>query len=407
MERLKAAGSAPRGFFCGPRGGPEAGPQTEKERAVEERESKEGLRTLRESIDRTDDELLRLLNRRMELVREVGRIKAENGWELFDPGREELIYRKLGEANPGPLPPEGLRSVYREILAASRMLQYPLQVGFLGPEWTYSYLAALSLYGHSARYVPFPNLEGVFDGLGRGKVRVGLVPIENSLEGGVGLTMDLFYENNPRVVQECYLEIAHCLCGRAPEPSRVESLYAHPQALAQCRRWLLEHCPRAQWRECPSTAKAAETAREDPCGAAICNLYAAYHYELPVLAERIEDHPGSVTRFFALADRDNPPTGKDKTSILFAVSDEPGALHAVLGPFTDLKVNMTRIESRPNRVLPWHYLFYADFEGHREDDRIRQLLSELRYRVTFLKILGSYARSDAAHPIRFDREKMR
>jgi chorismate mutase/prephenate dehydratase len=367
----------------------------------------EELKGIRQSIDKTDQQLLKLLNERMELVREVGRIKAANGLELFDPGREEIIYRRLSEANPGPLTHESLRSIYREILAASRLLQYPLKVAFLGPEWTYSYLAALSLFGHSAQYLPFPTLEEVFDAVSKGRARVGLAPIENTLEGGVGLTIDLLYQGNVQVLQECYLEVAHCLCGHSPSIKKMKNLYAHPQALGQCRRWLLEHCRHAQWHECPSTAQAARLAQKDPVGGAICNLYAAYHYELSILAERIEDHPGNITRFFALAHHFNPPTGNDKTSILFAVSDRPGALHAALEPFTCWQVNMTRIESRPNRTFPWQYLFYADFEGHQDEAKVQKMLNDLRNRVTFLKILGSYAQSDSRHPIRFENEKMR
>jgi len=365
------------------------------------------LKALREAIDQVDIHLLRLFNKRMELAQEVGRLKASNGLELFVPGREELILQRLLAANPGPISEASLRAIYREIFAASRLLQYVLQVSYLGPEWTYSHLAALSLFGHSAQYIPCPTLEDVFDALLKRKVHVAVVPIENSLQGGVGRTMDLLHERDVRVLSECYVEIAHCLCSQLESAQAIKHLYAHPQAMEQCRRWVFENLHDVEWTECTSTAQAAQLAGKDPVGGAICNLYAAHHYGLRVLEERIEDHVGNTTRFFALANRLNPKTGNDKTSVLFAVSDEPGSLHSALEAFARSGVNMTRIESRPNRLFPWQYLFYADIEGHHEDDKVREALQELKGGVTFLKILGSYVKNDPKHPIRLEKERIR
>jgi len=365
------------------------------------------LKALREAIDQVDIHLLRLFNKRMELAQEVGRLKASNGLELFVPGREELILQRLLAANPGPISEASLRAIYREIFAASRLLQYVLQVSYLGPEWTYSHLAALSLFGHSAQYIPCPTLEDVFDALLKRKVHVAVVPIENSLQGGVGRTMDLLHERDVRVLSECYVEIAHCLCSQLKSAQAIKHLYAHPQAMEQCRRWVFENLHDVEWTECTSTAQAAQLAGKDPVGGAICNLYAAHHYGLRVLEERIEDHVGNTTRFFALANRLNPKTGNDKTSVLFAVSDEPGSLHSALEAFARSGVNMTRIESRPNRLFPWQYLFYADIEGHHEDDKVREALQELKGGVTFLKILGSYVKNDPKHPIRLEKERIR
>lgn len=365
------------------------------------------LKDLRESIDSVDTKLLELLNERMSLVQKVGQLKAKTDFPLFDPGREEAIYDRLASRNKGPLLDGSLRAVYREILAASRLLQYPLQVAFLGPEWTYSHLAAVALFGHGARYLPFSTLEEVFDALSKGKVQVSIVPIENSLEGGVGRTMDLLYEMQVGVAKECYLEVSHCLASSTDSVESIRKVYAHPQAMGQCRHWILEHLKNVEWHECPSTAQAARQAREDPSGAAICNMFAAQHYELQILHEGIEDHPGNVTRFFALARHSNAPTGNDKTSMLFAVRDQPGALHAALAPFTLWRLNMTRIESRPNRLMPWQYLFYSDVEGHQDDPAIEAALGSLKEQVAFFKILGSYPKSDPTKPIRFDRENVR
>ncbi|MCE5336306.1 MAG: prephenate dehydratase [Desulfobacteraceae bacterium] len=365
----------------------------------------EKLAKYREEIDCIDTDLLRLLNRRMALATDVGRVKASEGLPLFHPQREEAIFQRLSRLNPGPLSEESLRSIYREIFAASRLIQYKLRVSFLGPEWTYSHLACISLFGHSAAYLPCGSLEEVFDSFLKGKAHLAVIPIENSLQGGVGHSMDLLYEREVRVISECYLEISHFLCGGARNVGEVKHVYGHPQALEQCRRWLLENVGSAELSECSSTARSAILARDDPNGGAICNLYAAQHYGLDVLAERIEDHPGNTTRFIALGNYPIPPTGKDKTSILFAVSNKPGALHKALGALSS--INLSRIESRPNRLFSWQYLFYADFEGHQSDVLVQSALDALAEHVTFFKILGSYPKSDPAQPFRIETEKMR
>jgi chorismate mutase/prephenate dehydratase len=210
----------------------------------------ENLLKIREEIDRIDSELLDLLNRRMELATEVGRIKASKGIPLFHPEREEIIFQRLTHLNSGPLSEESLRSIYREIFAASRLLQYKLRVAYLGPEWTYSHLASLALFGHSASYLPCSSLEEVFDSFLKGKAHLAVIPVENSLQGGVGHSMDLLYEREVRVVSECYLEIAHHLCTTAHSHEEIKHLYGHPQAIEQCRRWLLEHLGHAVHSEC-------------------------------------------------------------------------------------------------------------------------------------------------------------
>lgn len=365
------------------------------------------LSKYRQEIDALDARILNLLNERMRLVQEVGRIKAQLGLNTFDPGREEAVCKRLVEANPGPLSDASVRAIYREILAASRTLQQPLKVAFLGPEWTYSHLAAISVFGHTARYDPQATLLDVFDALCKGLVHMALVPIENSLEGGIGQTMDLLYERPVRVVGECYLEVAHCLCSATPDLPAVRKVYAHPHAVGQCRRWLSENLRAVEIFECASTARAAQSAAADPEAAAICNTKAAENHGLHVLAERIEDHPGNTTRFIVLGLKENAPTGDDKTSLLFAVADKPGALYKVLESFTQYGLNMTRIESRPNRVHPWQYLFFADIAGHEQDETVQAALNEASERTTFLKVLGSYPRANPMNPIRFDVERSR
>lgn len=365
------------------------------------------LQNLRDAIDKTDQELLQLLNRRMKLAQQVGRTKSMFGLLRFDPAREESVLERLVQMNEGPIHESSLRAIYREIFSASRLLQYDLMVTYLGPEWTHSHLAALTLFGHSVRFLPAATLEDVFDNLLKGKADAAVVPIENSLQGGVGRTLDLLYEREVSVVQECYLEVVHYLCSTADSISSLKHIYGHPQAIEQCRRWLLENVRHMQWHECSSTAEAARLAQRDPQAGAICNLFAASNYGLQILAERIEDHPENTTRFFVLANHSNSATGHDKTALLFAVPDQPGALHAALEGFALYKVNLTRIESRPNRIFPWQYLFFADIEGHRDEEPTRRALEHLQTRTTFLKVLGSYPKKDPKRPVRITSEQMR
>jgi chorismate mutase/prephenate dehydratase len=363
------------------------------------------LEKIRREIDRLDAEMVLLLNRRMELAVEVGRIKASAGLPTYHPEREQKVTQRISAMNPGPLSGESLRAIYREIFAASRLMQYRLQVAFPGPEWTYSHLAAMSLFGHSATFMPCSSLEEVFDSFLKGKAHLAVIPIEASLQGGAGHGVDLLYTHEARVVSECYLEIAHYLCANVAGFAAVKHVYGRAEDLFQCRRWLAENLDQPEWKECSSSSRAAMLAKEDPCGAAICNLYAAQRYELCVLAERIEDVPGITARFLALGHHINPPTGNDKTSLLFSVSDKPGALFAALSALSS--TNMSRIESRPNKLFPGQYLFFADIDGHRDQSDIRAALEALGQSVTFVKILGSYPKGDPGQPFRIEKEKMR
>lgn len=364
------------------------------------------LKKLREGIDRIDEGLLDLLQLRMALAMELGQVKASAGLPLIDPGREQAILERLLAENRGPLPGESLRAIYREILASSRRIQHKTEVAFLGPELTFSHLASLSLFGHAARYVPCPSFEDVFSLLVKRQVQMAVVPIENSLQGGIGLIMDLLHEFDVTVSAEHYLEISHHLCGKLPSIHEAKRLYAHPQAAQQCRRWLNANMKEVQILESASTALAAKLAKDDPEAAALCNLFAARHHGLNVLVEHVEDRPGNTTRFFVLSETPSAPTGADKTSLLFSVPDQPGSLHAALQAFSGSGVNMTRIESRPNRRNPWQYLFFADIEGHRDDLVVAGALDDLRRRVTLLKVLGSYPKGDPAKPVHMDPEQL-
>ena len=363
------------------------------------------LEKIRQEIDRIDSELVALLNNRMGLAVEAGRIKALAGLPTFHPEREQMVARRISAMNPGPLSGESLRAIYREIFAASRLMQYRLLVAFPGPEWTHSHLASMLLFGHSATYVPCSSLEDVFDSFLKGKAQLAVIPIEASIQGGEGHGIDLLLTHDVRVVSECYLKIAHYLCGNVSGLDAVKRVYARSENFYQCRRWLSERIASAEWTECSSTARAAELAKEDPNGAAICNLFAADRHGLGVLAERIEDVASITARFVALGHHVNPPTGNDKTSLLFSVSDRPGALFAALSALSS--TNMTRIESRPNKLFPGQYLFFADIDGHRDESPIPAALEALGQNVTFMKVLGSYPKGDPGQPFRIEKEKMR
>lgn len=362
------------------------------------------LEKMRREIDRVDSELVVLLNRRMELAVEVGRIKATASLPTFHPEREQQVVRHISQLNTGPLSDESLRAIYREIFAASRLMQYRLQVAYPGPEWTTSHLAAMSLLGHSASFLPCSSMEEVFDTFLKGKAHLAVIPIEATLQGWGGHGIDLLYTHDVRVVSECYLEISHYLCGAVSGLDAVKRVYGRTEALSQCRGWLAENLGQVEGMECSSTARAAMLAGEDRGGAAICNLYAAQRYGLGVLAERIEDVPGITARFLALGHHVNPPTGNDKTSLLFSVSDKPGALLAALSSLS--ATNMSRIESRPNKIFPGQYLFFADIDGHRDQGVIRTAMENLARNVTFVKILGSYPKGDPAQPFRIEKENM-
>ena len=253
--------------------------------------------------------------------------------------------------------------------------------------------------------MPCASLEEVFDSFLKGKAHLAVIPIETTLHGGVGHSLDLLYEREVQVISECYLEMSHYLCGNALDPRDIKRIYGPPHAIEQCRRWLLENAGQAEQTECSSTARAALYAKEDLYGAAICNLYAAQRYGLSILAERIEDAPGNTARFLALGSYSNPPTGDDQD--IAAICGIRQARLIARGPCRPFVNQYDPYQSHPNKFFSWQYLFYADIEGHREDDNVRATLDSLAKNVAFYKILGSYPKSDPTRPFRIEKEKMR
>jgi len=346
----------------------------------------------RKEIDRLDDEILKLLNERSRHVIEIGRAKrhADPNALLHTPGREAAIVERLTSHNPGPFPNDAIRPVYREIMSASLSLEGTQTVAYLGPPATFTHLAALGKFGESAKYLPVSGIKEVFDEVERGRAIYGVVPIENSTEGVVNYTLDMFVDSNLLIYGEVMQEVSHHLMSKAEGLEGIKKIYSHPHALAQCRNWLDTHVPNVPVAETPSTSRAAELCAKEPTAAAIASELAATMYGLQILRARIEDNINNFTRFLVLCKHASDPTGKDKTSVMLSVKDKAGALYDLLRPFASNGISMTKIESRPSRRKAWEYIFFVDVEGHANDDRVRRTLEEIKGRCLFLKILGSY-----------------
>lgn len=350
------------------------------------------LDDLRRRIDTIDDEILALLEQRADVVAAVARAKTEAGIPSHDPERERAVLDRLAQRGAGRFPREAIVAVYREVMSACLAIQAPVAVAFLGPEGTFTHIAAREMFGLFARYVEVPTIEGVFDAVRRSTVVYGVVPIENSTEGSVTHAVDALLEGGLFLRRELTREVTHCLLSHASGLTAVERVYSHPQALAQCRGWLGRNLTSAQLVQTASTAAAAREAAADPAGAAIGSRLAGELSGLPVLYERIQDRAENATRFVLLAREDGPRTGDDRTTLSFALRDKPGALHRALSIFDAAGVNLTRIESRPSRRAAWEYVFLVDVEGHRDDEGVARALHELSAHGESVTLLGSYPR---------------
>jgi chorismate mutase/prephenate dehydratase len=371
--------------------------KTPKGRRVETKGPVRGEITLfREEIDRIDDVILELLNKRAKLAIEIGKEKASRNLEFYSPERERVIFERLSANNKGPFPNEALRAVFREILSASLSLEKPLKVSFLGPRATFTHMACLQYFGRSTQFIPERNIRSVFEGVERERVDYGVIPIENSTEGVIAHTLDLFMQSDVRICREVMIEISLDLLSRSDRLSDIRRVYSHPHAIAQCRNWLEGHLENAEIVDMPSTAKAAEIASSEPHSGAVASSYAAKLYDLNVLEKRIQDIPYNYTRFLVIGKKDETPTGHDKTSLMFSLKDNVGALYHALKPFADHGVNLTKIESRPHKGKAWDYIFFLDLEGHCTDERLAAALEAFREVCSELKLLGSYPRGRQA-----------
>ncbi|MCD6444171.1 prephenate dehydratase [Candidatus Bathyarchaeota archaeon] len=351
------------------------------------------IKELRKQIDRIDSEVLRLLKERVEIAKEILKVKRELGMPLRDIGRERRILERIrDEADRLGLNKTIVETIFKEIIGLCLSTQRRIRVAYLGPRGSFTEEAAKRFFhGAEMEYIPKPSIPEVFRGVVAGEADMGVVPVENSLEGSVNLTLDLLFDTPLKVCGEIELKVEHCLL--ANPGSRVEDIrviFSHPQAIAQCRRFIETMLPQVEVVEVQSTSKAAEVVKGLRGAAAIASEFTADIYGLEVLAKSIQDYHDNYTRFFVLSLEDHPPTGKDKTSLIFSVPDKPGALYEALKPFAARGINLTKIESRPTRGKPWEYVFYMDMEGHRFDDEIKEAVEELKAIASFVKVLGSY-----------------
>jgi chorismate mutase / prephenate dehydratase len=344
----------------------------------------------RSRINDLDNQILHLLNQRAEAALQIGDLKRRQEAPHYVPEREAEILRRITALNPGPLPTETVRAVWTEILSGCRRLESPMAVAYLGPPATFTHQAAIQRFGSSVEYRASRSIADVFDDVERGRTTYGVVPVENTTEGAVNVTLDRLIDSSAIICGELTLEIAQQLLSRAHDLGEIKKVLSHPQALAQCRGWLAGHLPDVPLEEVSSTAAAAETAAADPTVAAIASELAARRYGVPILRERIEDNQQNSTRFLVVGLRSIGPTGRDKTSFLFAMRNEPGALYRILEPCARLGINLTKIESRPAKRRAWEYLIFVDLEGHRETPPVAAALAEIGERTVFLKVLGSY-----------------
>ncbi len=348
------------------------------------------LDKLRNEIDKTDMEILRLLNERARLAIDIGKIKKEEKLAAHVPQREREIYERLEKENKGPFPNEALRVVFREIMSASLALEQPLRVAYFGPKATFTHLAAMKQFGFFANYIPVNSIREVFAEVERGRADYGVVPIENSTEGVVNYTLDMFVESNLKITSEILQEVGLHLLSQSGVMEDIKCVYSHPQPIGQCRTWIEHHLPHIPIVEVSSTARAAEMCVEDPSAAAIASELATQLYGLKVIKSHIEDYTNNFTRFLVIARNHVPKSGRDKTSIMFSIKDRVGALYNVLKTFSEHGINLTKIESRPSRKKAWDYIFFVDLQGHMEDEKVKAALEKLEPQCLFLKVLGSY-----------------
>ncbi|GIW79491.1 MAG: prephenate dehydratase [Gemmatales bacterium] len=354
------------------------------------------LRQLRTQIDKLDLQILKLINERAALAAEVGKIKDEEGSEVFSPAREEEILSNMVAANKGPLSAEAVRGVFREIISGARALQRVLKVAYLGPDYSFSHLAAVERFGQSVDYIRVGSIAAVFEEVNRGHADFGVVPLENSTDGRIADTLDMFMRlPQLKICAEVRLRIHHNLLANC-EQQEIRRVYSKPQALSQCRNWLSKNVPHASLHEVASTATAAELAQREPGAAAVASRQAAVRYSLRILFEDIEDSPYNETRFAVIGTQECRRSGKDKTSIMFRVPHQPGALVDALNVFKQAKVNLTWIESFPAKSPRAEYVFFADFEGHVDDAKIKKMLDTLKKHTAELSILGSYPISEVS-----------
>jgi len=357
---------------------------------------KEKLKEIRDRIDNLDQEIQILINERAACAQEIAKVKEQAGEgknHVYRPEREADVQKRIIKRNQGPLSNEEMVRLFKEIMSSCRALEEPMTVAFLGPEGTFTQEAAYKQFGHAISTTPLGAIDEVFRDVESGAANYGVVPIENSTEGVISHTLDMFINSSLKVCGEVDLRVHHCLLGKATDISGVKKVYAHQQALAQCREWLDANLAGIERIAVSSNAEAARIVAGEKKSAAIASEAAAEIYDINVIVTNIEDEPDNTTRFLVIGKQMPEPSGNDKTSLLLSMPNKPGALYEVLSPLANHGVSMTRIESRPSRRGMWDYVYFIDFEGHAKEEKVRTALKELAGKTSMLKILGSYPKA--------------
>ncbi len=349
---------------------------------------------LLDSIRAIDDRILELINKRLEIAEKLGLLRqTDDNADIHLLSEEEKTIHRLSGQNTGPLDQNRLRLLFHEIFGLSREAYRPRKISYLGPEATFTHIAAMSHFGSSASYLPQLSIRDVFIEVEKKRCDFGVVPVENSIEGSVNYTLDLFFESSMKICAEKYQTISHDLLSRSGKLEDIKVVYSHPQPIAQCRVWLRKNLPNVRLEECSSTSFAAQKVGDMYHAAAIASSEAARIYNLNVVASRIEDHSNNTTRFLVIGKKEMPPTGNDKTSLMFAAAHVPGSLYKSLAPIAEAQLNMMKLESRPSKHENWSYFFFVDLEGHLEDKKVQETIARMKEQCLFLKVLGSYPKS--------------
>ncbi|BDA79542.1 bifunctional chorismate mutase/prephenate dehydratase [Leptospira kobayashii] len=352
--------------------------------------TEEDLKKLRIQIDSLDENIIDLIQKRAEFASEIGRIKRNSSDPIYRPDRERDVYEKVSGKSKGPLPASVIRAIYREIMSGTIALEHPLEIGYLGPEGSFSHEALRSKFGTTLTSVGMPTIPDVFRSTASGKIDYGVVPVENSTEGQVSSTLDMLLDSDVTIYSELYQRIRFSLLGFETDLTKIKKIYGIRIGNEQCRNWISANLSHAEIIETSSTAMAAKIVSEKKDGAAIASNIAAEIYGLQVIHDGIEDFSGNTTRFLVIGKTECPKTEKDKTSLVFSVPNRTGALYTILQKFHERSINMSKIESRPLKRNLWEYNFFIDFLGHKDDPKIKELLKETEKECSSFKILGSY-----------------
>lgn len=351
------------------------------------------LEYLRKQIDSLDSKIVVSLNKRLEITLKIRNLKKKLGKGIYSPEREQEVIRSLKNIKRQFLSDSALEAIYREIMSSALALEKPLKIAYLGPEATFTHLAAIKKFGQQLEYLPCGSIADVFKEVQRTSANYGVVPVENSIEGAVTHTLDMLIDSDLKICSQIVMNVSHNLLSNYSK-EKIVKIYSNPQVFAQCRLWLQENFSHAELVEVSSTSRAAQIARKEKKSACIASILAANVYHLKVIAGNIEDSPNNITRFLVIGSNGAGPTGKDKTSIVFSIKDRVGALHDMLVSFKKYRINLTKIESRPSKKRAWDYYFFVDLEGHIQDKNVAKALKELEADARYFKILGAYPQAE-------------